>query len=31
MRELSERLQGALQAYAAPADQAPSEDEHHHQ
>ncbi len=31
MRELSERLQGALQAYAAPMDQSPSEDEHHHQ
>ena len=31
MRELSERLQGALQRYAAPADQSPSEDEHHHQ
>jgi len=28
MRELSERLQGALQAYAAPADQS-SEDDHH--
>jgi chromosome segregation ATPase len=31
MRELSERLQGALQAYAAPVDQSPSEGEHHHQ
>ena len=29
MRELSERLHVALQAYAAPMDQSPSEDEHH--